>query len=44
LAGDAMNPGKVENKLEKYERIKDLAAMRRYEGWQRDCTMMLDLL
>jgi hypothetical protein len=44
LAGDAMNPGKVENKLEKYERIKDLAAMRYYEGWQCDCTMMLDLL
>jgi hypothetical protein len=44
LAGDAMNPGKVENKLEKYERIKDLAAMRYYEVWQCDCTMMLDLL
>jgi hypothetical protein len=39
-----MNPGKFEDKLEKYEQIKDFAAMRHYEGWQRDCTRMLDLL
>jgi hypothetical protein len=44
LAGDAMNPGNLGDKLEKYEQIKDLAAMRRYEGWQHDCTNMLDLL
>jgi hypothetical protein len=44
LAGDAMNPGKLEDKLEKYEQIKDLAAMRHYEGWQHDCTKILDLL
>jgi hypothetical protein len=43
-AGDAMNPSKLGHKLGKYEQIKDLAAMRRYEGCQRDCTMMLDLL
>jgi hypothetical protein len=42
--GDAMNPGELEDKLEKYEQIKDLAAMRHYEGWQHDCTKMLDLL
>jgi hypothetical protein len=39
-----MNPSKLGHKLGKYEQIKDLAAMRRYEGCQRDCTMMLDLL
>jgi hypothetical protein len=39
-----MNPSKLGHKLGKYEQIKDLAAMRRYEGWQRDGTMMLDLL
>jgi hypothetical protein len=44
LAGDAMNPGELEDKLEKYEQIRDLAAMRHYEGWQHDCTKMLDLL
>jgi hypothetical protein len=43
-AGDAMNPSKLGHKLGKCEQIKDLAAMRRYEGWQRDCTMMLDLM
>jgi hypothetical protein len=43
-AGDAMYPSKLGHKLGKYEQIKDLAAMRRYEGWQRDCTMMQDLL
>jgi|SRR6267142_2872913 hypothetical protein len=43
-AGDAMNPSKVGGKLGRCEQIKDLAAMRRYEGWQRDCTMMLDFL
>jgi hypothetical protein len=43
LAGDAMKPGKLGDKLEKYEQIKDLAAMRPYEGWQHDCTKMLDL-
>jgi hypothetical protein len=43
-AGDAMNPSKLGGKLGKCEQIKDLAAMRYYEGWQRDCTMMLDLL
>jgi hypothetical protein len=43
-AGDAMNPSKLGHKLGKYEQIKDLAAMRRYEGWQRDCSMMIDLL
>jgi hypothetical protein len=43
-AGDAMNPSKLGHKLGKCEQIKDLAAMRRYEGWQRDCTMMLDVL
>jgi methionine aminopeptidase len=37
LAIDAMKPGKLEDKLEKYEQIKDLAAMRHYEGWQHDC-------
>ena len=44
LKGDAMNPDKLEDKLQKYEQIKDLAAMRHYEGWQHDCTKMLDLL
>ena len=44
LAGDAMNPGKLGDKLEKYDQINDLAAMRRYEGCQHDCTKMLDLL
>jgi hypothetical protein len=44
LAGDALGPDKLEDKLEKYERIKDLAAMRHYEGWQHDCTKMTDLL
>jgi len=44
LASDAMNPGKLEDKLQKHEHIKDLAAMRHYEGWQHDCTKMLDLL
>jgi hypothetical protein len=44
LAGDTMNPGKFGDQLEKYEQIKDLAAMRHYEGWQHDCTRMLDLL
>ena len=43
-AGDAMNPSKLGHKLGKCEQIKDLAAMRRYEGWQRDCSMMIDLL
>jgi hypothetical protein len=43
-ASDAMNPSKLGRKLGKCEQIKDLAAMRRYEGWQRDCTMMLDVL
>ena len=43
-AGDAMNPSKLGGKPGKCEQIKDLAAMRYYEGWQRDCTMMLDLL
>ena len=43
-AGDAMNPSELGDKLGKCEQIKALAAMRRYEGWQRDCTMMLDLL
>jgi hypothetical protein len=43
-AGDVMNRSKLGGKLGKCEQIKDLAAMRRYEGWQRDCTMMLDLL
>jgi hypothetical protein len=42
LEGDAMNPDKLEDKLQKYEQIKDLAAMR--EGWQHDCTKMPDLL
>jgi len=44
LKGDAMNPDKLEDKLQKYEQIKDLAAMRHYEGWQHDCTKMPDLL
>ena len=44
LASDAMNPGKLEDKLQKYEQFKDLTAMRHYEGWQHDCTKMLDLL
>jgi hypothetical protein len=39
-----MNPRKLKAKLEKYEQIKDLAAMRRYEGWQFPYTKMLDLL
>jgi len=39
-----MNPSKARGKLGKCEQIKDLAAMRRYEGWQRDCTTMLDIL
>jgi hypothetical protein len=43
-AGDAKNPSKLGHKLGKYEQIKDLAAMRHYEGWQRDCSIMLDLL
>ena len=43
-SGDAMNLSKLGHKLGKYEQIKDLAAMRRYEGWQRDCSMMIDLL
>jgi hypothetical protein len=43
-AGDAIEPSKLGHKLGKYEQIKDLAAMRRYEGWQRDCSMMIDLL
>ena len=43
-ARDAMNPSKLGGKLGKCEQIKDLAAMRYYEGWQRDCTMMLDFL
>jgi hypothetical protein len=38
-----MNPSKLGGKLGKCEQIKDLAAMRYYEG-QRDGTMMLDLL
>ena len=44
LKGDAMNPDKLEDKLQKYEQIKDLAAMRHYEGWQHDCAKMPDLL
>jgi hypothetical protein len=44
LASDAVNPGNLEDKLQKYEQIKDLAAMRHYEGWQHDCTKMADLL
>jgi hypothetical protein len=44
LASDAMNPGKLEDKLQKYEQFKDLTATRHYEGWQHDCTKMLDLL
>ena len=44
LAGNAMSPGKFGDKLETCEQIKDLAAMRHYEGWQQDCTTMLDLL
>jgi hypothetical protein len=44
LASDAMNRGKLGYKLEKNEQIKDLAAMRHYEGWQHDCTKMLDIL
>jgi hypothetical protein len=43
-AGEAMNPSELGGELGKCEQIKDLAAMRYYEGWQRDCTMMLDLL
>jgi hypothetical protein len=43
-ASDAMNPTKLGRKLGKGEQIKDLAAMRYYEGWQHDCTMMLDVL
>jgi hypothetical protein len=43
LAGDAPGPDKLEDKLGKCEQIKDLAAMRYYEG-QRDCTKMTDLL
>jgi hypothetical protein len=42
LAGDATNR---EDDTGKYEQIKDLAAMRDYEGWQQyDCTQMTDLL
>jgi hypothetical protein len=44
LAGNAMSPGQLGDKLETCEQIKDLAAMRHYEGWQQDCTTMLDLL
>jgi hypothetical protein len=44
LTGDAIKPDKLGDKREKSEQIKDLAAMRHYEGWQRDCTNMLDLL
>ena len=44
LGGDATTLVKVEAKLEKYEQIKSLAAMRHYEGWERDCAKMLDLL
>jgi hypothetical protein len=42
--GDSMHPSKLRGKLGKFEQIKDLAAMRYHEGWQRDCTMMLDFL
>jgi hypothetical protein len=42
LAGDTTNP---EDDPGKYEQIKDLAAMRDYEGWQQDdYTQMTDLL
>jgi len=43
-AADAMNPSKLGGKPGKREQIKGLAAMRYYEGWQPDCTMMLVLL
>ena len=42
LAGDTTNP---EDDPGKYEQIKDLAAMRDYEGWQQDdYTQMTDVL
>ncbi len=44
LAGDTMNPDKLEDHLEKYEHTKELAAMCHYGSWQRDCTKILDLL
>jgi len=43
LINDTRKPGKLGHKLQKYEQIKDLAAMRHYEGWEHDCTSMLDL-
>jgi hypothetical protein len=44
LAGNATNPDKFQDESAKYEHIKDLAAMRHYEGWQHDCTKMLDFV